>query len=74
MKKVLRACIYQVVEFGSEMEFAVYEQELKNSKKQYQIMKEEKLSDGRFVVHVLKQYNSNKFPEGGELVCSSKTS
>lgn len=37
MKKIISAWIEQFIEFDSEMEFAVFEQKLKDSKKGYRM-------------------------------------
>lgn len=67
MKKVISAWIEQHLEFDSEMEFAVFQQQLKEGKKKYRIVATKKLPDGKYRVHLIKQYNNNTFPEGGEL-------
>ena len=54
------------MEFDSEMEYAVFYQDLKDGKRKFWIISTEKLSDGKFKVHLMKQYNNNNFPEGGE--------
>ena len=48
------------------MEFAVFEQKLKDSKKGYRIIQAQKCSDGKYKIHIMRQYNNNSFPEGGE--------
>lgn len=66
MKKVISAWIEQYLEFDSEMEYAVFQQDLSIGKKKYRILETEKLENGRFRAHLMRQYNNNKFPEGGE--------
>ena len=66
MKKIILAWIEQHLEFDSEMEYAVFYQDLKDGKRKFRIISTEKLSDGKFKVHLMKQYNNNNFPEGGE--------
>lgn len=63
MKKVISAWIEQFIEFDSEMEYLVFHHELKNGKKKYKIVSDEKLTDGKFKVHVIRQYNNNAFPK-----------
>lgn len=66
MKKIISAWIEQIVEFESEMEYAAFQHDLKAGKKLYRILEEEKLPNGKYKVHLMKQYNNNRFPEGGE--------
>lgn len=66
MKKILSAWIEQFIEFDSEMEFAVFEQKLKDSKKGYRIIHAQKCSDGKYKIHIIRQYNNNQFPKAGE--------
>lgn len=66
MKKIVYAWIEQVLEFDSEMEYLVFQHDLENSGKKYEIVSHKKLKNGKCQVHVMKQYNNNKFPEGGE--------
>lgn len=63
MKKILEAWIEQKIKFDSEMEYRAFYHDLKNGKKAYEVVSEEKCSDGSVVVHLLRQYNNNKFPE-----------
>ena len=64
MKKIISAWIEQFIEFDSEM---VFEQKLKDSKKGYRIIQAQKCSDGKYKIHIMRQYNNNSFPEGGEV-------
>lgn len=66
MKKIISAWVEQFIEFDSEMEFVVFEQKLKDSKKAYRIVSAQKSADGKYQIHILRQYNNNVFPEGGE--------
>lgn len=66
MKKILEAWIEQKIKFDSEMEWLTFYHDLKNGKKAYEVVSEEKCSDGSVVVHLLRQYNNNKFPRAGE--------
>lgn len=66
MKKILSAWIEQFIEFDSEMEFAVFEQKLKDNRKGYRIIHAQKCSDGKYKIHIIRQYNNNQFPKAGE--------
>ena len=66
MKKILEAWIEQKIRFDSEMEWLAFYHELKNGKRAYEVVSEEKRSDGSVLVHLLRQYNSNKFPKARE--------
>lgn len=65
MKRIISAWIEQFIEFDSEMEYAVFEQDLKNSNKKYRIISKYKLPDGKYRIHLKRQYNKNIFPEEG---------
>ena len=47
------------------MEYAVFEQDLKNGNKKYRIISKDKLPDGKYRIHLKRQYNKNIFPEEG---------
>lgn len=66
MKKVISAWIEQFIEFDSEMEWVTFQHDLKNCRKKSRILEEKKLPDGKYRVHLMRQYNNNVFPEGGE--------
>lgn len=66
MKKILEAWIEQKLQFSSEMEWLAFHHDMKNGRKAYEIMEEEKRSDGSVLVHLRRQYNNNKFPKAGE--------
>lgn len=66
MKKILSAWIEQFIEFSSEMEWVAFHHDLKNGRKAYEVMSEEKHSDGSMLIHLRRQYNNNKFPERGD--------
>lgn len=66
MKKILEAWIEQKIKFDSEMEWMTFYHDLKNGKKAYEVISEEKRSDGSVVVHLLRQYNNNKFLKDGD--------
>lgn len=65
MKRIISAWIEQFIEFDSEMEYAIFEQDLKNSNKKYRIISKDKLPDGKYRIHLKRQYNKNIFPEEG---------
>lgn len=65
MKRVILAWIEQKIEFDSEMEYAAFEHDLATGRKKYRIIDTEKHKDGKFRVHLIRQYNNNEFPEGG---------
>lgn len=66
MKKIIYAWIEQVLDFDSEEEVAMFKQDLRANGKKYLIQSCKKNNNGKFRIHVLKQYNNNHFPEGGE--------
>ncbi len=63
MKKILEACIEQILQFDSEMEWIAFHHNLKTGRKAYEVLSEEKQIDGSVIVHIKKQYNNNKFSE-----------
>ena len=63
MKRVITAWIEQVIEFDSELEYAAFYYDLENCGKRFRILQEKKLKSGKFRVHLMRQYNSNDFPE-----------
>lgn len=61
MKKILEAWIEQKIQFDSKTEWLTFYHDLKNGKKAYEVVSEEKRSDGSVVVRtVLKQDNEDK--------------
>lgn len=63
MKKVLEACIDQILQFDSEKEFEVFVEGLERKPQQFKVVNHYGLTDGRHIARVKKQYNANKFME-----------
>lgn len=63
MKKVLEACIDQILQFDSEKEFEVFVEGLERKPHQFKVVNHYGLADGRHIARVKKQYNANKFME-----------
>lgn len=63
MKKVLEACIDQILQFDSEKEFEVFVKGLERKPQQFKVVNHYGLADGRYIARVKKQYNANKFME-----------
>ena len=67
MKKVISACIDQVLLFDSVSAFDRWEADLKRKHQEYAIKKVEYFEDGSCKVRVKKRYNNNAFlDEGGD--------
>lgn len=65
MKKILETWIEQKIRFDSEMEWLAFYHDLKAGRKAYEVISEDKQPDGSVIVHLMRQYNNNKFPKGG---------
>ena len=63
MKKVLEACIDQILQFDSEKEFEVFVEGLERKPQQFKVVNHYGLADGRHIARVKTQYNANKFME-----------
>lgn len=63
MKKVLEACIDQILQFDSEKEFEIFVEGLERKPQQFKVVNHYSLADGRHIARVKKQYNANKFME-----------
>ena len=61
-KRILRACIEQVIEFDTKMESMVFIDELKASGRLFSINSNKQGEDGKVILHIRKQYNNNIFP------------
>ena len=48
------------------MEWLAFHHDLKNGRKAYEVVSEEKRSDGSMLIHLRRQYNNNRFPERGD--------
>lgn len=67
MKKVLAACIDQVLLFDSIQEVDSLEADLKRKHQTYAIKQIEHLENGQVKVRIKKRYNNNEFlDEGGD--------
>nr|UVY17277.1 MAG: hypothetical protein [Bacteriophage sp.]DAD79441.1 MAG TPA: hypothetical protein [Siphoviridae sp. ct7FW4] len=66
MKKIISAWIEQVIEFDSMTEYQKFINDLKNGKKAYRIITPGCEVDNKICTHIMRQYNNNSFPEGGE--------
>lgn len=65
MKKVVSACIYQVIQFDDKEEYENYILKLQKSKQKFIVESEKKLKNGKIEIKIMKQYNNNKFIERG---------
>jgi len=65
MKKVLSACIEQELEFDTKQEMDDFHEELKQGSKKFRVVSSGK-KKGKYQMYVIRQYNKNNFPEGGE--------
>lgn len=61
MKKVVAACIDQILMFDSEKEFEVYEENLKRKHVIYAVKQVDIVEEGKCIVRVKRQYNNNDF-------------
>lgn len=62
MKKVLRAWIEQILLFDSKMEYLAFVETLNTKNQKYKICSTSWDEEGKFRVHIKKQYNNNEFP------------
>lgn len=60
MKRVLAACIEQVLMFDSKEEANDFIKELERKEQQYSIFKKVLLPNGKVQVRLKRQYNNNK--------------
>jgi hypothetical protein len=65
MKKVVSACIYQVIQFDDKEEYENYILKLQKNKQKFIVESEKKLKNGKVEIKIMKQYNNNKFIERG---------
>lgn len=63
MKKVISACIDQVIQFDSEQEFDLLMEHLKSRRQRFTIVWKNNLNDGKVQIRIKRQYN-NHFMEG----------
>lgn len=66
MKKVIAACIDQILQFDSEHEIDAYIEDLKKKKQHFRLVWKNNLPNGTVQIRIKKQYNNNGFLEGGE--------
>jgi len=59
MKKVIAACIEQVIEFETQEEAAKYLESVRNSGKEFRILNREE-ADGKYRIRIQLQYNKNE--------------
>lgn len=63
MKKIISAWIEQEIEFDTLPEYQKFLRDLKKSGKEYRILTPAAgRVDGKYYVHVMRQYNNNNFP------------
>ena len=65
MKKIISACIDQVVQFDSEQELLNFLEHLKSRKQRFTVVWKNNLNDGIVQIRIRRQYN-NHFMEEGE--------
>lgn len=65
MKKVISACVDQILEFDSEQEVDRLLEDLKMKHQRYSVIWKNNLNDGKVQIRIKKQYN-NHFMEEGE--------
>ncbi len=65
MKKVVSAAIYQIIQFDNEEEFQNYISKLQQNHQKYILVQKMKHPDDKVEIKIMKQYNNNKFIEGG---------
>lgn len=65
MKKVISACIYQVIQFDNKEEYNDYISKLQKNMQKYKIESERALKKTKIEIKIMKQYNNNKFIERG---------
>ena len=60
MKKVIAACVYQILQFDSERELERYLDQLRWKKQQFEVIWKKTLDDGKIQIRIKKQYNNNE--------------
>ena len=65
VKKVISACIDQILQFNSEQEIDRYIGHLKKMKQVYQVVWKNTLDNGLVQLRIKKQYNQAEFLEEG---------
>lgn len=59
MKKVLSACIDQILEFDSQVECDRMIERLKQKHQMYSVVWTNQMDSGKFQIRIKKQYNNN---------------
>jgi ATP-dependent RNA circularization protein (DNA/RNA ligase family) len=66
VKKVISACIDQVIQFDSEQEVDKFLEHLKSGKQRFTVVWKNTLNDGKVQIRIKKQYNKHFMKEGDE--------
>ena len=66
MKKVIAACIDQILEFDSKDEVEKFLGNLEQKKQLYTVMWENNIKDGKIQIRIRRQYNNHFMEEGDE--------
>ncbi len=66
MKKVISACIDQVIQFDSEQELDDLLEHLKSKKQRFTVIWKNGLNDGKVQIRIRRQYNNHFMEEGDE--------
>ena len=64
VKKVISACIDQVIQFDSEQEIDLLLEHLKSRKQRFTIVWKNNLNDGNVQIRIRRQYNQHFMEEG----------
>lgn len=64
MKKIISACIDQVIQFDSEQEVDLFLGHLKNRKQKFTVVWKNDLNNGTVQVRIRRQYNNHFMEEG----------
>lgn len=68
MKKVISACIDQLLEFDSEQEVGQLLEHLRVTQQKYSVIWKKTLDNGKVLIRIKKQYN-NHFMGEGDMNC-----
>ena len=63
MKKVISACLDQILEFDSEQEVDKLIEFLKSRKQRFKVVWKNTLNNGKVQIRIKKQYNNNDLME-----------
>lgn len=64
MKKIISACIDQVIQFDTEQEIDLFLEHLKNRKQRFTVVWKNELKDGTVQIRIRRQYNNHFMEEG----------